>query len=440
MSRSEAFWRSIENMRIKMSIKGAAFTILCLLLLYMPLHYYICELLLKRFKFDNILRDIVIILLLLLTLLQTRFKIHSIGLWVLFNCIIMASFALFSILFFKYPGTFNILRTYLIPCLIFFCCSKIELDKKKLLKIHQIVIIELSLVAIYGFFQAFILGDDFIIKLGYQSNGGVLAGTSYYIGGYWGYQRSVGTFVSPNVCGVILAIALCVLLFSDVNLKIKYKALFGGMLGVGILATFSRSAILGFILSWLFVYIVTGKIKRLNVRKIIMVFVFLVVVFFSILVIDKFFLNNLFTTMLSSSFMGALNRTDFSTAKHISDLTEPLKLILEHPLGFGFGDNGPMALAINANANAVESSIYLMIYEVGILFGIMFYVPYIWVIVKTILDKKYRYYTPAAICVAVLFTYALLPNVQTYEILFYSYVFIGLYCNPSVRNLMLQKK
>ena len=62
------------------------------------------------------------------------------------------------------------------------------------------------------------------------------------------------------------------------------------------------------------------------------------------------------------------------------------------------------------------------------------------VVIDTVKNKNTcNYFVPAAVSIAVFFTYLLLPNVQTFEILFYSYMYIGFYYNSSVRKIYLSR-
>lgn len=409
---------------------------LCMLLLYMPLHYYICECLFSSTKVDNVLRDIVIVVLFVITLYKTGMKIGKHDLIVIINCFIMMIFAVCSILRYNFPGTVNILRTYLVPQLTFIIASRMKVSEEQYRNINKIVVGELALIAIYGAFQAFVLGDKFLIKIGYPSDGIFLNGYSYYISGFFGNQRAVGTFISPNVCGVVLASAICVYLYSDVIKKIKLVFFF---LLIGLVATFSRSAMIGLALSMIVITFIRGKRIRITKKMLTIGIGSVIAGLAAVIYVDTHYFGGLFSDMIMRSLTSALNKTDPSAKAHVENLFEPLSIILKHPFGLGFGNNGPMALELSDNANLVESSIYLMIYELGIVFGIVFFAPYFSVIVDTIRNKKYKNYLPAAISIVVCFTYILLPNVQTYEILFYSFMYMGFYYNSNVRKIFSKK-
>lgn len=420
---------------MKINLKNFEYKLLCLLLIYIPFHYYICELFLRGTNIDNVIRDVVIGILLIISL-RKKIKLKH-GFVVGLGICILCLYAFFSYLFYSYPGTFNILRTYVIPIFIFYVSAKIELSEMQFVTIHRIIYFGLAIIAVYGFFQAFILGDDFIISLGYPQNEGYLAGSSYYIGGFFGYQRVVGTFISPNVCGVILAIGLAALIFNNIIQEKRKKILIFGLV-LGLLGTFSRSAILAFLISYLFAWLINRKKIKFRPRK---VFVAIGAVIIGILVlyfVDKYALNHLFSRMLQSSFSGLLNSTDTSAQKHWEDLWQPLDNVLKNPFGRGFGNNGPMAVSYSNMANTVESSFYLMCYEVGIIGAIICFIPYFAVIIDTVKNRKNKYFAPACVSIICLFTYILLPNIQTYEIIFYFYLFMGLYYNRSVKKIFVQ--
>lgn len=129
------------------------YRILCLLLIYMPFHLYICELLIKKTNIDNILRDVLILFLFILSLKKKRYTRQSFIVGV--GIATIAAYAILSYLIYSYPGTFNIARTYIVPILIFYAVSKMDFSLNEIKSIHHIICIESALIALYGFFQAF---------------------------------------------------------------------------------------------------------------------------------------------------------------------------------------------------------------------------------------------------------------------------------------------
>jgi len=406
--------------------------ILTALLLYMPFHYYICELLLRNFRLDNIFRDIFIIVLILLCLTTTKWKLKckQISILVMINLILLVCFALFSFATKGYPGTFNILRTYCIPQLVFFPCSMMRFSKQDFTKIFQVLAWEMAFIALYGIFQAFVLGDTFLVKLGYESINGHLASSSFYLFDYGYNQRSVGTFVSPNQFGLILTMFLCFVMF--VRFEIRHKRILMFIYVIGLLATFSRSSMIGlfFALALYFLFHIPKYFSRNKLAGYMFIGIIGTICLFYL---DIVLLDNRFTKMLIRSFSSIISRTDESSAAHFRELYEPLNTIKKSPFwGLGFGNNGPLALEYDPSANVVESSIYLMMFETGVFGGIIFFLPMIYFALQGILCKFKKYAAPSMLSIIALFTFIVLPNCQNFEVLFYIYVFLGFACNSSV--------
>lgn len=414
---------------MKIKINKIPYYILFALTLYMPFHYWICELLIRNTSLDNIMRDILIVLMLLMVALSSKIYRSRETSLIVFNCVILTVFAFVSFAIKSYPNTFNILRNYLMPMIVCLSCMNMNIIMRDLRILMKCFIVELGIIGIYGIIQAFVIGPQFIINMGYPSVNGYLEGSSYYINGFFGFQRSVGTFVSPNAFGGVLAIALGMLLFSQVNFDLKHYNLWIVILLIGLVGTISRSSILGlFLIAFvrLFGHKKIGK-KRL-IRLIWMALVSLAIIWFA----DRYCFNGMLLEMLTSAFNGMFGKKDLSSQKHLSDLVEPLKTIIDHPFGRWFGANGPLAPKSNLDALNVESSIYLMMYEVGPLFGLLYFIPIVNPIAYAykINRKKYNFAVP--VCVIILFISLVLPVVQTYETMFYSFMIIGLAFNKNV--------
>jgi len=195
---------------------------------------------------------------------------------------------------------------------------------------------------------------------------------------------------------------------------------------------------IGVLVALLFAGIVkrSSKIRKRTIVRIIVALIIGVIIFFTI---DYLLLNGLFSAMLFSSVSGMLSLSDTSALKHLQDLIQPIINVVDHPFGLGFGNNGQMALEKSQQAVTVESSYYLMLYEVGIVGTIFCFAPYFSVVYNTVKNRAYNYFVPACAVIVCLFTYLLLPNIQTYEVTFYAYLFIGLYNNKSVVKIFREK-
>lgn len=404
------------------------FLIIKFLILYMPLHYMICEILLKNYSFDNILRDIIIISLFIMHIYKKGIKVNSIGLIIFIIMIIMTFFMLFSVL----QGnlySINIYRTYTVPALLYFIIKDIRPNKIEINKLIQTSITEMSLIAIWGIFQSLVLGDGFLVKIGYPTVNGIL-GASFYINGYYGIQRSVGTFVSANYCGLIMAVFLLIAMFSMYYKAVKIKGYKILILMGGMLSTISRSAILAFIISLFYFYMLCER----NISKTFYKNLILIIVLGSIILIvmDSIIFKGVLVNMLSDALLSALSFSDLSSQKHLSDLTEPLGQMLDNPLGLGFGYNGPMAIEHVKNSRNIESSIFLIVYEIGSICGFIYFIPFIRCFVLAPFKRNKIKKVSATIILLILITFIFLPNVQSFEVLFYLYIFTGIFDNQII--------
>lgn len=415
---------------------------LAALVFYMPLHYYLCELLISGTNIDNILRDGVILFLAALVLFQKESFTKLQCILITASCAMLTVLGVVSAVLNRIIPILNILRTYLVPMLIFFVCRSVHLTKARFTQLNLLLMAELAIVAIYGFIQAFFLTDDFLIMLGYPNDGKYLDYT-FYISYFWGHQRGLGTFVSPNICGVILSIGLCSLLYTDRNRSFRWYYIWGTLLMVGLITTFSRSSWLGFAAATGFYWVISKSWTRIS-KKTINRVAAVVLTAGIFLLLDWLIFDSLVLKMFLSQTLRTFTGTDPSANAHAEHLMSPPTATpspdqdTASPLSFlmHFGLNGPMAAEFVDNPTKVESSYYLMNYEVGILGCLVYFAPYITVILQTAINRKtYPYFVPAAVSIVVLVSYVFLPNVQTFEIPFYCFMFMGLYYNTSVQAL-----
>lgn len=398
----------------------------CLVLL-IPLHFYICEILLKNFSLDNIIRDIVIIVIFVIMLCKEKINIDIIGIMILISDIIMVCYALSSIVMNNYEGTFNILRTYLVPSLCYFIFRNIELSQDYIRKVLKQFIGLMAIIGVYGLFQAFVLGDQFLIAIGYPTADGTNLASSYYINGFLGHQRSVGTFVSANTFGVIMIFAVFCALCCDVVRKVENRVIVVLILLVGMAATISRSSILGMLIALIYYFFISIKMKPKLLKALLTCFV---VGGSAVVLADMLVLDGLFMNMLFSGLANALQFSDLSSKKHFEDLIVPMALLVENPMGLGFGRIGPMSLG--ETSMNIESSIYTIAYEVGMVPAIIYFLPYLEAIVTPVFNASKKKKIVGGCILAVFMTYLFLPNVQCFEILFFVYSAMGLSRNPRI--------
>ncbi len=411
------------------------------LIAYMPFHYFLCELLLRGTGLDNIVRDVVIIALAMLCFFTRENVTKPLNLSVGIGIGVLLVCGAASFLKYRLFPILNILRTYLVPMLVFYIARSVDFDRRRFYCLNRLLVAELAIIGVYGYFQAFFLGDDFLLAIGFPQNAeGELAGYSFYISHFFGHQRSVGTFVSPNFCGAVLAVAGCALCFTDDDMPFAQRFTLCAMLVLGMMATFSRSAILGFAVAVFFCWGLRKSWRRIT-KKTVRCWLYILGVSAAFLLFDYLVFKSLFLRMFLSTLFRSFDGSDPSANAHMEHL-------LELPVSDGgaswlpgwmqshFGINGPMAEEFLAAPYKVENAFYLMYRELGLPGTLLYFAPTFLLLVKTIRCRKdYPYFVPAAVAVMVLVGYVFLPNVQSFEIPFYLYLFMGFYDNRSVRAL-----
>lgn len=141
------------------------------------------------------------------------------------------------------------IRRYLIPLLWLYIIWKIDFKNKET-KLLTFVLYFILILSILGVFQAQILGDTFLRKLGYPleysyAYGRDMLYNSFYFGGF-GIQRVVATLSSSNICALVLGSSLIFFLIYSPYLKINHKEIIFFLITVAFFLTFSRSNILCF--------------------------------------------------------------------------------------------------------------------------------------------------------------------------------------------------
>lgn len=404
-------------MAYKINLDKIIEPIILILVALMPFHTQVCEYLIPG-GIDNLWRDILLVLGLILTLVGRggKFNFGEYGVCILLMWFICIMYTAFSN---NINSALNMGRTYLMPTLIYFIVINSKVDKEKILKI---IIGVGTLLAIWGMFQAFVLKDTFLVNLGYPSINGHLSSSSFYISGFFGIQRVTSTFASPNIAGCYFGIILITMSYmSTSNHILNIMKL---IVLAALITTFSRSAIIATVLVLVVKNIRDHDFSSLIKKTILIIPIACIILY----LVDQYLLNGLVLRMLTSSINGVSSGTDASFQKHTTDITA-FTNVINHPFGLGFGNNGPMANGFTENL--VESSIYLLIYDFGIIGMLIFIFPYVKETVKFILGNGTL---ESSICVCLLITYIVLPNIETYEILFFVFLYLGLEFNAKYKK------
>lgn len=424
----------------------------------MPLHNLLFDYLLPRNAIDNLWRDIILIILLItIYLSKQKYSFDKYSIILSISFFVGLIYLLFSANKFI---AMNALRIYYMPASIYFIASMIDLDDRFRRNIEIIIIKTGVFISAFALIQAFIFGDKILILLGYPSSNGHLYSSSFYIAGHYGLQRAVATFSSPNIFGTYISIVLLVSLFSANVFKFKIIDQF--ILFSGLIGSVSRSAILGLTIS-LFIYLIIFRKQQFfkDLLKYALIFIIFSV---SLLSVDGLIFQGKISTLVSSSIYNTATLSDPSAQKHLEEIgilstedaslndnnehlidatidnqttirnSQPFEIIIKNPMGLGLGQNGPIAYEKNIHSNMVESSYYLIFYEIGIFGGLLFLLPYIFIIIDSIKKKNQSQVIPFLISITLLFVYIFLPNVQTYELPFIFFLFLGIVNNIQQKN------
>ena len=388
------------------------------LIVLMPLHYVVFSLLLSNYKVLSLWRDAFIVLLLILSCKGGKLKLNRTAKLISLVCGMVLLFVFTNI-----SGlSINVARTYIFPMLVYLPVSRMKFSENELDGMVRTLWVVTVIIAIYGIVQAYVLGPSFLINLGYSSTNGRLTSSSFYIMNNWSQQRITGTFVSPNNCGCYFAMALIVLYNLRGRNKLKAWIYFSGLaiIVLALIGTLSRSAWVGCIVGLL---ITKKKIdKRKNIQR---GFVIVLLVVAVIYIVDRFVLGGRIGAIALQHVNNTVQRSDSSMIFHIKQLYEPFIELIYLPFGYSFGTNGSFALQglPISEVHLVESSIYTIGYEFGILLTSLFFLPYASIIVHSGKNSEGKAVKGIAICL--LLIYCILPSIQAYEQPFYLFLFAG---------------
>ncbi len=234
--------------------------------------------------------------------------------------------------------------------------------KKNLL---WLVLIPALIVSVLAIFQAFLISPSFLEKLGY---GVSTIDPRQIIDGSIKFYRSFSTLGGPNQLGAYLLITLAFSLAYGIKQKSWFVTLSSLPILAGIILSFSRSAWIGAIIT--FVLAVFLSISRK--QKIYFVLSTLIVAMLAGgLVISQIGTNPRLENILRHGrvFEG---RVEGSDSSRITALAEATNAVLKNPFGHGLGSAGPASF--KADKPFIPENWFLQIaYEIGVL-GLLLYI------------------------------------------------------------------
>lgn len=295
------------------------------------------------FKF---LRDILLILIVVLTFSKNKIKINRLFISIL---IFIIAVLLNVIRTTEIGVALTFVRKYLSPLLLFIALLNTDFIDERIFNDFTIYLLNVfSIVAVWGIFQAYILGPEFLISMGYPTKfsyayNDITLKDSFYFGNL-GIQRVVSTISNSNVCALILG-SFLIFISMNFNKVIKTKFDVAKLLVVFIayVLTFSRANILALIIVGLFFLW-----KYLPKKHII----FMIILGFFIVFTGVYFIqdNNGITHKLVKWVINSLLFKESSSAGRVGIWKDAFNAIVNKPMGYGYGYVGAYA-----QMNKVES-------------------------------------------------------------------------------------
>ena len=399
--------------------------IIYIFLILLPLDYYITNVLFKGVQVISLWKE-VFILLIVLCSLANIIKTGKLNINMPFMVMgLMGIYFLITMLLSSNPSASVIAsRIYFEPLLLYMAVINFPaITRKEIFFVVRSITIEYGLISLYGLFQAFVLGQTFLENYIFMTN---TLDNSFYIAGNYGVLRVNGTFVSPLdfalYAGLLVIFRFC--MYSEFKFNalevISIILILGGLMG-----TVTRSIILA-----LLVILLMFIVKKYDVIGITKAVFGCLLSLLLLLVFDNQFLKGIVTNQILNSIKSTLSGSDPSAVAHANALSGGLSLLgnnLNHWLfGLGLGHNGPRATQYFSNPNLVESSYYLMIFEVGILGLFVYSMIYIFLF----FNKPNGLYknTVPYLTGLLLISYIFLPFVQSLPpILFYFLIVASIY-------------
>lgn len=335
------------------------------------------------------------------------------------------------------------MRVYLIGYIVFFIFILGDYSAKEILKFINRIAVGFVYLSIWGIFQAFILGDKFLLELGYGMNGAL--SSSYYISGYFGKQRVVSTFASPNTFGLIASI-ICMYFVYNLFERLKdkktnYKNIVCfAITFIALIFSFSRSAYIAFGVAFIiFVFMELEKKYKIMLSSTVGI-IGIITVILSFLLVDKvknMFINHIFRT---------ITLRDTSVIGHIESTDYAMKVMKNNPFGVGVGMSGQKALQFMDNALHAENSYFIVGFDLGIV-GLIVYL-IILSILGYSLFKMYKNPNDILIkninklafvsFVGIHISYLFLPTIQELEVTYIFFPIVALVWRSSINNLEVQ--
>ncbi|WP_438757158.1 O-antigen ligase family protein [Enterococcus sp. AZ126] len=359
----------------------------------------------------------------------------KLGIWSLFYFLFLISLVISTVLFTQSISTaFFVIRRYVLPVLIFIIARNLSIDTKDVFKFFSYIFKFFSLICIWGIFQAYVLGDQFLINLGYPIKYAGRLKDSFYFGGFGSLQRVVSTFSNTNVFGATLGLILVVVLINREYINVKYYNVLFGIYCLTLLLTFSRSNWLS--LSFVIILVMTKKRGILSKASILVVGVVL-----SLIVVSALFNINMFDILIKY-IESTITLEDNSAAGRKGIWLEAFSYFLDNPFGIGLGRVGTVSDVVSTGYDRImgESSYLAVLLDTGIQ-GFIGYYGMIGSILlsfynrmkksKSLLFKNINF-TGVCLTIYILVMFIFSNHIYDMEITVFYFLFIGLLSNKKI--------
>ena len=348
-----------------------------LLILLELINYQVVTVICNDFIVFKFMRDILLILIVFNFFIRRKSLV-----WepITFSILMIIVFLLWATLNTSgFSAIFVFIRKYLSPILLLFTIiNEKNINEQQHIGILRYLLNLTAILSAWGIFQAFVLGPQFLMKLGYPTKYSYAYQTvtlkdSFYFGNL-GIQRVVGTLSNANVFALILG---CVILLVILNYRkillncFEWIKLFVVILGY--LLTVSRANFLAIIIVALVI-----MWKNIPFKE----YLLMMVLCGSIAFIGLYLYQDEMgiTHKLVNWVVSSLTFKESSAAGRSGIWEVGFQAVLENPLGIGFGKVGSWAVTNGAQeVYSCESSYLAMGLDMGWL-GVIAYVS-LWILI-----------------------------------------------------------
>lgn len=292
-------------------------------------------------------------------------------------------------------------------------------------------------ISMWAIFQAAVLGDQFLVDMGYKNAYGRLY-TAFYVSGFQ-FQRAAGTFSSPNTFGLYIQamIMLGVYLYRHRNILGKKRYFLSMIVLLSALQySFSRSSWLALTVSMLAFIVIKMDPKKVAgiAAKTLIILVVLVTAVYALA-------PDLLETMATYA-ANTFTLRDSSAQGHMASWSESYQFMTANPFGIGLGMSGPRAGVRGSGVLNSENSFFIVTFDLGV-FGVFLYtlimlmlVALLFAVVNRAKDADSKRFRMVALSIFIgqVIAWNFLPFIHELEATVVLFFLAGLALNRSVEN------